>query len=165
MPQRNKSTGRQPGGRSAFCARRDKKMPPERPWKTAKMHLFARTKSSPPFQGAPSSMASRVHASVWSLPKNWKQPCLHRTPSCQLLSRHAAGCWFKDQDQDSGRPIGPGALRTASYSRSELAPVGFARHTADHQLNQLLSSCIKRARKYTVPVQCPYSARTVPVIN
>ena len=52
MPQRNKSTGRQPGGRSAFCARRDKKMPPERPSKTAKIHAFARAKSSPSFQRA-----------------------------------------------------------------------------------------------------------------
>ena len=85
MPQRNESNGRQTGGRFAFCARRDKKMPPERPSKTAKMHLFARTKSSPSFHRFVLSLASRGHASEWSSTKNWKEAYLHRhrTRSCR----------------------------------------------------------------------------------
>ena len=85
MPQRNESNRRRTGGRSAFCARRDKKMPPERPWKTTKTHAFASTKSSPSFHRLVLSPASCGHASGWRFPKNWKETYLHRhrTRSCQ----------------------------------------------------------------------------------
>ena len=74
--------------------RRDKRMPPERPSKTAKIHAFARTKYSPSFHRLVPSPASRGHASEWSSTKNWKEPYLHRTRSCQRLPCCASGLWM-----------------------------------------------------------------------